>query len=289
MTKTATSVEEQISLLKSRGMIFNCENKAKELLLDIGYYRLGFYWYFFENKKHTFKENINFKEVVKLYYLNADLRHLLIKYLNRIEINFRTKVVYYTSNRYKQHATWFVHPSAMNRNYIKKFDKIYTDNFKEKNLTIAKHHKRYINDKYAPAWKTLEYMTFGAIFKTYKNLLDKELKTLIAKEYGLINIKVFQNLMNTLVFLRNTCAHGGILYDLQTPLGIINIKNELVFNNNDRHSLDACIKVMIYILNGISQNRATELKNEVNNLFIKYKNNNLLRDIIESKIGFKFT
>ena len=28
-------------------------------------------------------------------HLDVDLRHLLLKYLNRIEINFRTKVVYF--------------------------------------------------------------------------------------------------------------------------------------------------------------------------------------------------
>ena len=41
--KTATSIEEQIQLLEERGMIFNDKEKAKEILLDIGYYRLGFY------------------------------------------------------------------------------------------------------------------------------------------------------------------------------------------------------------------------------------------------------
>ena len=36
--KTATSIEEQIQLLEERGMIFNDKEKAKEILLDIGYY-----------------------------------------------------------------------------------------------------------------------------------------------------------------------------------------------------------------------------------------------------------
>ena len=56
MRKTATTVEEQIALLVSRGMTFDCETeKVKETLLDIGYYRLGFYWNPFENdKEHNF-------------------------------------------------------------------------------------------------------------------------------------------------------------------------------------------------------------------------------------------
>ncbi len=40
MGKTATTVEEQITLLESRGMVFDCEKeKVQETLLDIGFYR----------------------------------------------------------------------------------------------------------------------------------------------------------------------------------------------------------------------------------------------------------
>lgn len=48
--KQATTIEEQIALLKNRGMIIGDEDKAKEILMDIGYYRLGFYW--FPLRKH---------------------------------------------------------------------------------------------------------------------------------------------------------------------------------------------------------------------------------------------
>lgn len=45
MGRIATSVKDQIQKLKDRGMEFDCEeSKDKEILLDIGYYRLGFYW-----------------------------------------------------------------------------------------------------------------------------------------------------------------------------------------------------------------------------------------------------
>ena len=48
MADKATIVEEQIALLESRGMKIEDKDKAKENLLDIGYYRLGFYWFPFE-------------------------------------------------------------------------------------------------------------------------------------------------------------------------------------------------------------------------------------------------
>lgn len=46
--KKAYTIEEQIARLKSNGMIFDNEEKAKEILLDVGYYRLGFYSFPYE-------------------------------------------------------------------------------------------------------------------------------------------------------------------------------------------------------------------------------------------------
>lgn len=43
MGNIATSIDEQINLLQKRGLIIDDLDKAKETLLDIGYYRLGFY------------------------------------------------------------------------------------------------------------------------------------------------------------------------------------------------------------------------------------------------------
>ena len=56
--KQATTVEQQIAILKNRGMQIDLgEEKAKEILLDIGYFRLGFYCFPFEtgypNKENT--------------------------------------------------------------------------------------------------------------------------------------------------------------------------------------------------------------------------------------------
>ena len=56
MGNTATTFNEQIALLEKRGMVIDMEpNKVKEILLDIGYYRLGFYWHpFVIDDSHNF-------------------------------------------------------------------------------------------------------------------------------------------------------------------------------------------------------------------------------------------
>jgi abortive infection bacteriophage resistance protein len=120
MGKKATTIEEQIQILKDRGMSFSfSEEKVKELLIDIGYYRLGFYWNPFEiDKNHNFKTGSSFENVIKLYYFDVDLRNILTRYLIRIEINFKSKLIYYVSNEYKDLPTWFADESVMNQNFI---------------------------------------------------------------------------------------------------------------------------------------------------------------------------
>lgn len=289
MGRIATSVTNQIQKLKDRGMEFDCEeSKDKEILLDIGYYRLGFYWNPFEiDREHNFKEGTKFSNVVSLYYLDVDLRHILMRFLNRIEINFRTKLVYYASNSYKNSPTWFVDPTVVHGQMISEFADIYSPSFKKNHKAIKLHHAKYINDMYAPAWKTLEFFTFGTVLRVFKSLKNKELKERISKCYDIQNLDKFINLMETMVYVRNACAHGDVLFDLQTPKGI-SILPGMTFNDQNRHSIDSSIKVILRFLDTISVNRKAELMKQIDDIFVKHKDNEVLMEIIETKIGYKF-
>lgn len=287
MGNIATTTDEQIAKLEERGMVLDLPTeKIKEILLDIGYYRLCFYWNPFEiDDQHNFKEGIRFSTILELYYMDVDLRHLLIKYINRIELSFRTKIIYYVSNINKTSPTWFVDPKVIDTTFIKNFDLYYNDEFKKNNV-IAKHHKRYINDKYAPAWKTLEYFTFGTNLKIYKSLLDFKTKERISKIFNVNDIKKFTQIMEVVVFVRNYCAHSGVDFDLRNTYGIPKLPF-YSFNNNDRHCLDSCIKVIAFILGQVSSNRAGELRTSLNELFKEYsEKDEAIKEIILNKINY---
>lgn len=290
MGNKATTIEEQIKKLSERGMVFeNAEEieKAKEILLDIGYYRLGFYWNPFEvDDNHNFAIGTKFSDVVCLYYLDVDLKNILNKALNRIEINLRTQLIYHVSNAYPDNPTWFASKKVMHPRFVDEFPvKSYTEQFKMSNKPIKKHHSNYPNDIYAPAWKTLEFLTFGSIEKIYFSLKDEDLKKDIANLYGVKKVKVFQNFLKTVIFIRNICAHSGILFDSNTPKEI-ETTPLIKFNNNNRHSLDSSIKVILYFLGTISQNRKNSIENEIINLFDSYTSNLVIQKIITEKIGY---
>lgn len=279
--KRATTIEEQIILLKDRGMTIENEEKAKEILLDIGYYRLGFYWFPFEKtypqkgekRSHEFVEDTSFNDAVDLYYFDHDLRNILLSYLCRIEINLRTFVIYHISHIYKNNPLWFVDSSALDKNFVTYFQKTYLDNIRN-NATIKHHHRKYPQDLMAPAWKTLEYATFGDIIMLCRSLKDNNLQKDIAEHYDIRNLEVFYNYIGTVRVLRNLCAHGHNIFDLKLQKSI---KTGPIANvqGNEHHNLSGALKVLLFLLSKISIHRELDLRMEILELLGKNQNKNI--------------
>ncbi|MGL5012810.1 MAG: Abi family protein [Bacteroidales bacterium] len=270
--KKSTTIDEQIEILRKRGMVITNLDEAKAKLLDFGYFRLGFYSFPFEkkypdkkNRDHIFKQNTNFRDVIDLYDFDSNLRDIFSRYLSRIEINFRTKMIYIVSNSNKDCPTWFANEKIVCLNYANSFSyKVYDNSFKQ-NQTIKEHHSKYSKEMYAPAWKTLEFMTFGNILTLYSNLRSVELQQEIANEYGCRSEKVFFNYMDTLRRIRNYCAHFNLLYDLNLPKSIINGPAGKL--NGKQHNLDGIIMVAEYILGFISPDIKKDFIDEINTLY----------------------
>lgn len=268
--KKILTIDQQIKLLESRGMIVADKKKTKEILLDIGYYRLGFYAFPLEktfprlrNRTHEYKTDTTFESVVELYYFDFDLRRILLNAINRIEVNIRTRLTYYASLRYAKSPAWFVDSNAVNAKYVSNFDAAVYKSIRDNNPVIQRHHQKYVNDRYAPAWKTIEFMTLGNVEVLYESLKDSALKKQIAAEYG-CSIGVFLSYLDTIRVIRNKCAHGGCTYNLNIALGI---KRGPAFNGKaNRHNICGAASVIKYMLSRISINRANDLQREIKNL-----------------------
>lgn len=234
MAKSATTIEQQIELLKSRGLAISDHDKAREILLDVGYYRLGFYLFPFEksypslqHRSHEYIEGASFEDAVT--------------------------------------SIWFVDQSIVSRDYANGFEqKIYTSDFK-RNPVIHRHHQKNPNDRFAPAWKTLEFMTFGEVMKLYEQLTNKEDKILIANKLNIKQVVTFENYMHTIRQVRNACAHGKYIFDLKLPYGIR--KGPAANAPKDRYNIIGAISVIKYIMDKISTNRANEMGIQVKQLY----------------------
>lgn len=276
MGRKAITLDEQIALLRSRNMIISDESKAKEILFDVGYFRMGFYWFPFEvsypekhHRTHIFKDGTDFDTAVKLYYFDFNLRNILLKPLSRIEIAFRTKVAYIISNAYVNSPTWFVDTSIVSRQQANSFKKKVYDQILDKIPLIALHHRHHINDKFAPAWKTLEFMTLGEVVHLFKSIKDEDLKLEVAKCFGIKKLVTFLNYLDLIKDLRNTCAHGNVLYDF-TPEKSIRKGPAMKKGIGENQNLNGALRVVLYMMKQVSENRYNELLTDIDGLIAKY-------------------
>lgn len=288
--KKALKIDEQISLLKERGVIFDYEEKAKEILLDIGYYRLGFYSFPFEktfpskeNRTHEFKEGTTFRAIYDLYLFDSKLRRILLNALDRIEINLRSSITYIVSNHYVESPIWFVDKSKMQTGFVNTFRKTVYDKLLD-NPVIKRHHEKYLNDRYAPAWKTIEFLTLGNLTSLYQAIRDTEIKKEIAQKYG-CSLKVFINYLETIRVIRNKCAHGSCLYNIELSKGI-KVK-PAGLDNEDRHNIRGAVGVISHMLGVISKNRQAELTMALDNL-LNSSRENTTNEILRKCTNFSF-
>jgi abortive infection bacteriophage resistance protein len=195
------------------------------------------------------------------------------------------------SNYYKSTPTWYVDNNIVSAKTIKFFEKLYYGNnksFIKNNKPINKHHIKYIGDRYAPAWKALEFFTFGQINKLFIALQDEDLKTQIAGIYGYKDLATFHNHITAIVNIRNICSHNGILFDYNQPLGIFKIpKFEYRILARNQTNLNASLCVIFSILSVVSKNRVDDLKTQLNKLISNNISIPELKQIIEEKIGYQ--
>lgn len=272
-------------------MTISDESKAKEILFDVGYFRMGFYWFPFEqtypgkhHRTHLFKEGTNFDDAVKLYYFDFNLRNILLKPLSRIEIAFRTKVAYIVSNHYKDSPTWFVDTAVVNRQQAVSFESKVYRQIMDKVQVIALHHRHHINDKFAPAWKTLEFMTLGEMVRLFKSLKNEDLKLRIANNFGINKLVTFESYLELVKDLRNTCAHGNVLYDF-TPERSIRKGPAMKKGIGENQNLNGALRVVLFMMKQISGNRYNDLIREIDALILKYSQFPAVKGILSSISG----
>ncbi|NJB82817.1 Abi family protein [Wenyingzhuangia aestuarii] len=264
--KEALTVEQQVQKLQKRGLIIKQPKIAEKYLLNISYYRLGEYWHVMQKDKvnHIFKPNSVFEDVIALYNFDAKLRLLLFDVIEKIEISFRTKLIYYLSHEFNPY--WFENSSCFKNTF--QFEKTLEIIRKEINrsndVTIKKHFEKYGAEKSPPSWKALEQVSLGVLSKLYGNLKPSiKSKKIIAREFGAVNHIYLPSWLQSITQIRNHCAHHSRLWNRNLPskvkllsnppnAWIVDAKN--VPKEHEFHKLYVHMCLMKYLLNTIIPN-----------------------------------
>lgn len=234
MEKDFKTIEEQIEILKARGIIINDE-RAEEILTENNYYYLinGYKDLFVNNSSETekYKENVTLEEIYALYKFDSELRINLLRYILIIERRLDTYVAYEFSKTYgnKEYLTESNFDNNKNNykvtNLITDIRTNTAEQIKIGNKMLNHYMKKY---GYIPLWVLIRIMTLGEVSKFYELMKQKD-QNAVAKKFG-IREKTLKTYLHNIAIVRNICAHDEKLYDLKLNNAII--KNNIHFNYN---------------------------------------------------------
>lgn len=209
--KPPTTFEEQIELLKSRGLIINDTNLALETLKRYNYYRLsGYTLSLMEND--VFHSGTTFEDIKRLYEFDAKLRILLMTIIEHVEIAFRTHTAYTIAHNYgplgyKESSNF--NDDESHSLFMQELNKLIN---KSKELFIIHHIEKYDNN--FPVWVAFEVLTFGTLSKLFKILKTKDKKEIVNSYYSNnIYYTYIESWLYSLSIVRNVCAHYGRIYN----------------------------------------------------------------------------
>lgn len=206
LLKQWKSFDEQLSLLKERGLIISNKKRARTYLERVGYYRLSGYWYLFKqlhNKQpiNRFLPDSHFDDVISLYIFDKRLRLLALDALERIEIAIRVDISYLLGKKEP-----LAHLS------VKNFSKErYNQAIRDSKDSFIQHHIEYYGGN-IPIWVACEIFSFGTLSKLFKHM-DIRDKDKIARKYRLSSGSQLETHLHAFNVIRNISAHHGRLWN----------------------------------------------------------------------------
>lgn len=208
--KPPTTYQEQIDILKRRGLIIPDEGFAAEVLSNVNYYRFSAYLLPFRvSKTEDYLPGTSFGRVWRIYDFDRRLRNTLMSALEPIEVSLRTRLAYFHAHKYG--AAGYENPGTFldhqrHEDFMNEFHDAVERNRK---AVFVKHHiENYAG--HFPIWVAVEVFSFGMLSKFYSNLKPDDRRQ-IAKDLG-CGPDHLKSWLVCLAYVRNSCAHYARLY-----------------------------------------------------------------------------
>ena len=271
--KKALSYSEQADLLISRNLLAD-KTELEEFLRANNYYRLSGYWFHYLNENDQFRENTTLEIIKKNYNFDCELRTIIYRQIEFIEINLKTSIIYNFAHNCGPFGYFDRNnlPNLKDYQYtklIESFKDVY-DKSKEPFVYAfkAKYGDTHEN---LPIWMLSELMTFGMIMNFYDGMKKRQKKE-IALIYNL-NSEVLFSWILTINTYRNIIAHYGRIWRRQI---MMRAQMPSIKYHEDWHtpkpvnmrSVYGILTVMNFFNN--KNTKPNCLRDELNQLFAKY-------------------
>lgn len=259
--KRFKSLDEQIEILKYKGLIINNETFAKEILLRENYFFLNGYRHLFmvSDNDRRYLQGTTFEELYSVFLFDRKLRNVLFKNLLIIENNIKSIISYQMSKKYgykekdylkEKNFTTNPEKRRQVKDLLAKMKRQIRVNGREHSATL--HYAN--NYGFIPLWILVKVLSFGIVCEMFSILKDED-QDVISSVYH-IDSDTLITYLPILANYRNLCAHEDILFDNKTQKCIedteyhkdLNIKkedNEYICGKNDLFALLIIMKQML--------------------------------------------
>ena len=293
-SKTFKDLNEQINILKSRGLIINDIDITKDILLRENYFFVNGYRHPFLENENKYKKGTTFEEVYSLFLFDRSLRNIIFKYLLIVENNIKSILSYQLSKKYGYRESDYLKTKTFDNkpNKLRQIEDLINKMKRQVRINGFQHsatrHYMY-NYGYVPLWILVKVLSFGIVSEMY-SILKIEDRIEIAKNFNVSaeDLSIYLPLLSN---YRNLCAHEDILYENKTQrmindtvyhkmLGIDQVDSEYVLGKNDIFSLIIILKRILREED--FKNMMSELENKINTLAYNLKtiDISIIRDIL---------
>ena len=271
--KEFKTLEEQISILRDKGLIIKDVDKAENLLLRENYFFINGYRHIFikSNKDKTFIKGTTFDELYAVFQFDRSFRNILFKNLLIVENNLKSVMPYRLSKRYGIKEKDYLKASNFSQDIkmIRQVNDVLNKIKRQIRINGRQHSAtlHYLsNYGYVPLWILVKLLSFGMINELY-SILKPDDKLSIAEYYNL-DVETLGTYISLLSNYRNLCAHEDIVYEHRTQKNIpdtiyhreLNIpimNDEYIYGKNDIFAVIIMLKYML------DESNFTDLVNEI--------------------------
>lgn len=261
MEKHFKNLDEQLEIFKSKGLIIEDEDVAKEILLRENYFFINGYRILLMNsyRDRTFVVGATFRELYSIFIFDRCFRNILFKNLLIIENQLKSVISYQLSKKYGYRDKDYLNPrSFTNDKSMSRRVKDVIDKMKRQIRVNGSHHMatmHYMNNYgYIPLWVLVKVLSFGIVCELFF-ILKNDDKVDIADIFG-VSTDYLDSFLPILANYRNLCAHEDIVYEHKTEKSIINtiyheklniplMDDEYIYGKND---IFAVLIIMKYLL-----------------------------------------
>lgn len=233
--KEPKSFEEQLEILKSRGIRMDTEaeqSKALDIIKRVGYYKLinGYKKLFievFQNEaegiEEKYKDGVTVSEIYSLYFFDRDLREVMLRHILPVETHVKSLIAYtisinYGNDNYLKYNNFNTALKDAESKIPAVFSEIHRQiSYRDTDPCINHYLSQY---GFIPMWVLNNILTLGTISKLY-SIMKPEDRQMVSRVFSIQDAKL-ENFLLYLTDVRNISAHGNRLYCSRKKRPLVN-------------------------------------------------------------------